>query len=452
MKKIIFGIIMVASMFFIGMPKSNAILLNEIKSLECTYGHVFLIEKKNNKEIAKIPEEYLCKGTDDEYNFISFIISGDKEKDGEHAFKIKAYDYDSKCFEINENYAGKNNENKWIGNIFCDNTSTTFKILYKGNLYKSIEIEFDEYISVSTKMFTYERFVNPKNISNVEDYIFALKGHEINRPDNDYPNNIETNDIYVELGSNKSINDLTKIIKYSDENCGDLTGTALIYRTEFDINKIGDYKTSILFQDYYANSCIKDVIIHVVDFKAPTITGVNKYNVGIKKYVTIEEILNNLEIKDNSNLESTLDIIDNYTPNKNKVGEYEIIIKAIDQALNFTTFTVTINVSDDVSPTIKGEDKNAYMSKKYANEDFFDFEITDNVTESSKIFKRYETNFDPTKRGEYYVRCSAKDEMGNESIYEVKIFYYDDVAPIFEANNRVFKKYLSRDEIRELFK
>lgn len=456
MKKIIF--IVISILFII---VSNAVLINdEEKSMKKLYSKFFDYELVDNwynvnldtkLDIQESEVVYISTSVDlldnvTDLNENILIVSG--TRNGYYYEKS----FNAKYFLNSSNQKEYSNVNDYIEDdfiIYC--YKTTIRIAFKGPQFENINIKINsKEFRVINNLVYITKLSNPYDID-----IYDMCHHTLAVEFENYdvlPPVFEANEnVYTEIGSSISITDIVKGIKITDEFCGDLTGKAELISTNYNPNQIGTYYADLSITDDFYNTATFRLNIHVVDFTAPTITGVLEYNVGIKKYITIDEIISNLIIKDNSNVAPELDIEDNYTGNKNRVGSYKVIVNAIDGAYNKSSVTITINVSDDLEPVVVGENVTAYMSENKTIDDFKIFTISDNVSSIENINVSYETNFNPLKKGEYYITCTAIDEMNNVSSYKIVISYFDDIAPEFVTTSKIAKSYLNMEELKKYF-
>lgn len=457
MKKVI--IIIALSILFFIVP--NAVLINDAeKSMKKLYSKFFDYELVDNWYHVNLDTNLNIEESEVVYISTSVELLGNVTDKSENILivsGIKNGYYYEKSFNMEyfldsnnkKNYSSVNEYKEEDFIIYC--YRTTIRIAFKGPKFENIDIKIN-----SNEFKAYNNLVYITKLSNPYDIdIYDMCSHALAVEFENYdvlPPVFETNEnVYTEIGSAISIEDIVKGIKITDEFCGDLTGKANLVATNYNPNQIGTYYADLSITDDFDNTATFRLNIHVVDFKAPTITGVLEYNVGIKKYITIDEIISNLTIKDNSNVDPELEIIDNYTKNKNIVGTYDVIVNAIDGAFNKSSVTITINVSDDLEPVITGENITAYMSENKTIEDFKVFTISDNVSSIENIQVSYQTNFNPLKKGEYYIICSAVDENNNTNSCKIIISYFDDIAPEFVTTSKIIKSYLSTEELKKYF-
>lgn len=125
-------------------------------------------------------------------------------------------------------------------------------------------------------------------------------------------------------------------------------------------NKVGTYEIKIIARDEALNVSEEHVIqMKVVDKKAPIITGTQTIEIGQNKELTLEELKSKISVNDGHDgviADYEISGFDNYQTNKNKVGNYEVTIKATDKSGNSATSTITIKVLDTEAPTIVFDD------------------------------------------------------------------------------------------------
>ncbi len=125
-------------------------------------------------------------------------------------------------------------------------------------------------------------------------------------------------------------------------------------------NRVGTYEIKIIARDEAGNVSEEHVIqMKVVDKKAPIITGTQTIEIGQNKELTLEELKSKILVNDGHDgviTDYEISGFDNYQANKNKVGNYEVTIKATDKSGNSATFTITIKVLDTEAPIIVFDD------------------------------------------------------------------------------------------------
>lgn len=206
----------------------------------------------------------------------------------------------------------------------------------------------------------------------------------------------------------------------------------------------------------YAN-----IFVHLVDTTAPTIIGPEELVFGYTNPVNIPEILSNYNYTDNINKKVSLSIIeDNYTPNKDKIGNYSVTILARDSFNNISEKSIVIKVVDDSAPIINGpshilKSSSANLS---INEICNMFVAVDDICHivPIKVLKETYTG-NETITGIYNIILSTKDNFDNETQKEVIIevsnlitsdSYLVDQNKLFVANTT----FLSKNDIKNFLK
>lgn len=137
---------------------------------------------------------------------------------------------------------------------------------------------------------------------------------------------IENNDniVYVEI--NSFYNDVIPSAKDSKGNLVNVTSTG-----EVDITKLGSYYIVYTVTGDYCNSNIKTIIVR--DTVAPVISFNNDLVINLNEINTFD-LLKDVTITDNSNIEPTVEVTNNFASIK---GNYTVKYKATDASGNITT-------------------------------------------------------------------------------------------------------------------
>lgn len=111
---------------------------------------------------------------------------------------------------------------------------------------------------------------------------------------------------------------------------------------------------TIRIADKSGNYIDKDIEIIMKDYTAPVInTSESVIKVSYSSNMSIQTIIENLNVKivDNysENLSYTISS-DGYSQNKNKIGTYEVILRAEDESGNIGTKSISIVVEDTIPP------------------------------------------------------------------------------------------------------
>lgn len=169
------------------------------------------------------------------------------------------------------------------------------------------------------------------------------------------------------------------------------------------------------------------------DTEAPVIYGVSEYTISNKSKLSIDTLKEALTVIDNvdSDLKPFL-FDDYYTPNWEKPGTYYITFEARDNAGNYGSFIVKVNVIDTTAPvftTIDGLPISSYMVHKSPDSVFILSEVMEAVTVTDDIDgvisnvrtieDTYTGNGD--KDGTYKIVLAATDKSGNQSSFTINI-------------------------------
>lgn len=240
-------------------------------------------------------------------------------------------------------------------------------------------------------------------------------------------------------------------ISVIDETDGEIELTSNnITLNEYENNQttLGNHNIVFEVSDKAGNKATLTITIMVIDTLSPIISGPETVNSYMSNSLTIQDIKNLLSVEDDCDDLKVTDIQikkDDYTENKDKIGEYEIVFSIYDLAGNEGTHQMTINVIDDIKPTItgtssyqKGSTDLTLTLEKILN----DLKIEDNISTLDKsnlniVKNTYSENF--SKVGTWEIILNVKDQAGNTSNdFTIQIQVLDDIAPVFWANNSFF--------------
>ncbi len=249
----------------------------------------------------------------------------------------------------------------------------------------------------------------------------------------------------MDYDNRKSIQELIELFAATDDIEGDIDHKIVVIKDGFTpyMHLLGSHKLTFMVCDEACNKAFYNLTIKVVDITPPTITGYDYYEVEVgNNDLTLDYIEYNLEVYDNYRLKqpNCLEIIeDNYTPNKNRAGEYEVIFKATDYANNYSYFTVTVKNIDNDAPILEGpaelycyttdqilsaEEIKAYFQAH----DAVDGNLSDYIVVSGTY------NNIP---GSYDILIEVADFSGNLTTKTLKMHVVDGVSPTFYANELV---------------
>lgn len=238
-----------------------------------------------------------------------------------------------------------------------------------------------------------------------------------------------------------AVEEIKSYLRAYDDTDGDVTDSIIVYEDNYTSNKhkLGLYSITFRATDSNNNSTDFIVNVQVIDTDGPLIDGTLEVFTKISTKTEITTILNGVVLSDNYDSSDvvTLDIVeDNYTPNYNKVGTYQIKIKATDSSGNTTNGSIIVNVEDDIKPVISGVGEhtksnalNVDLSEfinQYTASDETDGDITSKIEIVSDDYTPNQYN-----AGIWDVVISVKDKAGNKTTKTIKIEVIDKIGPVF---------------------
>ena len=169
--------------------------------------------------------------------------------------------------------------------------------------------------------------------------------------------------------------------------------------------------------------------------------------------IALEDILKEVHFVDGVDgvIEETV-VSDNYTPNKNRVGEWAVQVKATDAAGNTGTGTIIVRVLDKTGPIITGQTTfTSNMSSpltienilsKLTATDNVDGNISDNIEIVSNGFTGNENIV-----GNKSIVVRVRDSAGNVSVdTTLKVNCVDDVKPVISIKDGYSDSYTTSYE------
>lgn len=187
----------------------------------------------------------------------------------------------------------------------------------------------------------------------------------------------------------------------------------------------GNYYFICMASDICGNVSKQKIYVRAVDNKAPVISGRGEYicfyNKPASNLISIAK--NNLKAVDeiDGNLTDFYIIEDNYTQNRNKVGEYNVTYGIKDKAGNEATYDIKFIVKDNDKPVINPKcapsqalgDNCLTKNEILAMFDISDDCDKDNIKIELDGYDNYVSNYQ--KIGRYDMKIIATDQSKNQS-------------------------------------
>jgi hypothetical protein len=181
---------------------------------------------------------------------------------------------------------------------------------------------------------------------------------------------------------------------------------------------------------------------------APVIDGETAFVTTVDNPITESEVRSYLSAIDETDGNITHLITlssDNYTPNNDTLGTYDLVYSVTDSGGNTATLTVSVIVKDVLAPTWNTSKQNVTVSYTAT----FDIEAyksqlgaSDNYDASGSIAISIDANTYTTNKtipGTYQVVYALEDLSGNSSLAEVNVTVIDDVKPTFSGATTITK-------------
>jgi len=226
-------------------------------------------------------------------------------------------------------------------------------------------------------------------------------------------------------------------ISVVDEIDGDLSDQIVIESDAYTANsdKVGSYLVTLSATDSSGNKASFDLTIIVKDEVVPIISGPSSLDLSVDQNQSLEELLStHYSIYDAYDGPLSYQVIsDNYSVNKNKIGDYDVSISTEDSSGNQTSKSIQISVSDQQAPTISGVDElTSFMSNPLSIEDILATQtVQDNYTSLQLSDLTISDGFTSKEMvvGVHEIDLSLMDGSGNQTSKTLRIRVEDDVKP-----------------------
>lgn len=205
------------------------------------------------------------------------------------------------------------------------------------------------------------------------------------------------------------------------------------------------YTFEIIAEDKAGNQITKNLSLVVSDVTAPVITGNNEYTVSYNSKLEVSDIISKLTATDETAKNLTITAAtDNYSNEYSELGAHTIKFKTSDGVNESALYTVTINVIDNIKPTISGVTtlntsnvEDGYLSKA-ALIDMFKIEDKTNYTVELVDHNDYMNN--QSKVGTYNFTLTATDETEykNEQSINFTLAVADKIAPVISIKDKTY--------------
>ncbi len=258
--------------------------------------------------------------------------------------------------------------------------------------------------------------------------------------------------VTVEVSSSPTIESIISN-NYTIYDEYDETLTENITTDEYTINKavLGEYAVTYEVIDDSLNSASKNFTVNVVDLTAPQMIGENIHNSYLSNPLTFDDIINSLSFTDNytdlSNIAPTV-LLDGYTSNETVPGTYHISIEVVDNSGNSLSEVLTVNVIDDIPPSIAGPiNYTGSYDLALTLPDFIAMlSVSDNIDALTiedlyVISDTYSSR--TTQIGDFVIIFGIKDANNNEYTHQIDINLFDGVAPVIYVDNYIVTVNLS---------
>lgn len=193
------------------------------------------------------------------------------------------------------------------------------------------------------------------------------------------------------------------------------------------LDQVGSYPLYYIAYDQDGNVVTENVMVTVIDndSEGPQILGAINQNITIN---TSYDPLNGITAIDLVTGDMTSEIqYEAPQMDLSKLGSFNVIYTVNDLNGNTSTKQITINVVDDVKPTIKASSLSFPLN---SNPDILShIEISDNYDQDIEV-SITENGLNINKVGTYLIRVNATDNSGNTQVKDLFVYIYDVDEPM----------------------
>lgn len=309
-------------------------------------------------------------------------------------------------------------------NYYAGSKNKLFKLPKSDNHY-SCTYDFSNSPSAETRFGKF-----------VQTFLFGYKVFE--------NENYNNQDLYFIVDSCNPLTerDIISSLDVSDNICGVTHESNIeIIDSEYIISDNyvtpGTYNMKIKAWDDNGNITYQSCKVISADVTAPVILGSGTMPASANKLLSKEEIFSFFNAYDEYSSVSFEIVKDDYTKNYMKSGNYDFSVIVKDEAGNKKEGSITINVKDEIPPTITYEDlyipADIEMTEAEIKSHIHIYDDVDGVITVFDIVDvdgYFET---PHKQGEYQFEVYFKDEAGNENSDMISIYVVDNIGPEIKA-------------------
>ena len=199
------------------------------------------------------------------------------------------------------------------------------------------------------------------------------------------------------------------------------------YSTHYNV--VNTYILPLTVTDLSGNVTNGQITIRVIDDIAPVISGSNTFDTSYTSDITANEIVNKCNITASDAIDDSVEvgiIGDTYSSNKYTPGSYSIIVQATDDSENSSTFTINVNVTDNIKPyflinktTLVVENGYAYTPSEILDAAISSGLIRADYTDVEVVVDEY-TNNESTE-GTYLYRLRVTYNNGLEEYVDINL-------------------------------
>lgn len=211
--------------------------------------------------------------------------------------------------------------------------------------------------------------------------------------------------------------------------------------------ELGSYEITISATDSSGNKTSKTIPVEVYDDLAPVFEGPTTIYKSTSIALTTNDLLKEIKAKDGIDGDVDIEVVsDSYTGYANKVGNYALELLAKDSNSNRRTFTLNVNVSDDIANVWYVPEKTINVQKniQLKSDDIINLLLHTGELKSgySSIDTTSNYSFDTENQndvGIYSISLKARYYSGEEIILTRAINVYDSEEATQKRDNTFTK-------------
>ncbi|MFP4287444.1 MAG: hypothetical protein ACLFRI_07045 [Candidatus Izemoplasmataceae bacterium] len=245
------------------------------------------------------------------------------------------------------------------------------------------------------------------------------------------------NTITHKHSSNKTFDDYLALFSATDNVDQILNVTVKSKTLPTDLSTPGSYELILSAKDSSGNVALKTVTFIIEDDIAPVLTGDNYHIISYKERFKLQDAINQLSLSDNFDTltHDAIEITFNqYETNIDQLGLYEIQLSVFDTSGNETTFTMHIEVVDDIAPVFDfSQSIILEVNMSLSDEDLFKMLLSsDAISAFNPTSYKVLNAIDYASKEDQLIELELSNDLGEKRIETIQVTI---VEPLEESSN-----------------